>query len=87
MGRKRISEEEKRRRKAEYMKKYSREHRTQNNAARKRWREAHPEEARELNRKTVVGWQQRNREKYNAYHRAYREKKREELQKELDKKE
>lgn len=64
-----------------YDKEYAREHRAQCNAIRKRWVENHPEEARELNRKSVVGWQQRNREKYNAYQRAWRAKKKAELDK------
>lgn len=64
-----------------YNKEYQRTHRAQCNAARKRWVKNHPEEARELNRKTVVGWQQRNRDKYNAYQRAWRAKKKAELDK------
>lgn len=61
--------------KKEYNREYQRAHREQNNIARKKWREAHPEKARELNRRITVGWQQRNREKYNAYQRAWRAKK------------
>lgn len=64
-----------------YNREYQRTHREQYSGYVKKWRETHPEEARELNRKTVVGWQQRNREKYNAYQRAWHAKRKAELDK------
>lgn len=87
MGRKTISEEEKKAHKKAYMKKYWQEHRAEQNEACRRWRERHPEEARIKNRENFNKWRAKNREHFNAYQREYRKRKKEEaLEKELDKK-
>lgn len=81
MSRPRISEEEKKIRKQAYMKKYWQEHRAEQNAARKRWRENHPEEERKRNTINHRKWRLANKEKYNAYQREWRAKKKAELDK------
>lgn len=60
--------------KKEYDKEYQKAHRAQANAAHKRWRENHPELARKRNTENARKWREKNREGYNAYHRAYRAK-------------
>lgn len=74
MGRPSISDEQKKARRREYMRKYWQEHKTARNAATKRWRETHREHARKLSRDTAATWREKNREKYNAYQREYRKK-------------
>lgn len=59
-----------------YDKEYARTHRPQLNAARKKWKEAHPEEARSLNTECQRRWREKNRERYNAYQREYRARQR-----------
>lgn len=72
MGRKKIGDEPKKAHKAEYMREYWKSHRAEQNAARKKWKEAHPEEARRINTEGHRKWREANREKYNAYMREYR---------------
>ena len=67
--------------KKEYDKEYQRTHRAQNNLARKRWRENHPEEARKLNTESHRKWRLKNKEKYNAYQREWRAKQKAKLDK------
>ena len=89
MGRPRKSEEEKRAKKAAYMKEYWKTHRAEQNAARKRWRENHPEEERKRASEYYRRWIKLNKEKYNAYQREYYQRRKRQAMDEakLDKKE
>ena len=64
-----------------YMSEYHKAHRDKANAARKKWRLAHPNEEKERNTKNLQQWREKNREKYNAYQREYHKRKKESIDK------